>query len=218
MLPLVDWEPLRAEFGRLRSRRAELSQHFVALCKSAEEELDRREELETEVVLLRSQNAELSAAADELVEARAAVLELHAILEQLQTAPATQQIDAHFDEQVAKQIVGLERQRGEMEAELERVRSRAAELEQALDEEKRSAREQQAQLGREMVHLRELLERQAAQLSRYCEAQSHAAAGDAPVRHDEAGPASDPVVGSVMSQFELLQKDRIRRNAEPKAR
>ena len=209
-LPTVDWEPLRVEFGRLRTRRAELSQHVVALCETAEEELERRAELETEVALLRSQNAELTAAAGELVEARAALLELHAILEQVQAVPV--------NDQTVKQIDGLERQRGELEAELELVRIRAAELEQALDEEKRSAREQQSQLGREMVHLRELLERQAAQLSRYCEAQAHAAAGDAPVRRDEAGQAADPVMGSVMSQFELLQKDRIRRNAETKAR
>ena len=96
-------------------------------------------------------------------------------------------------------------QRAVMEAELETLRNRAVEQTEALHEQKRIASRQQAELTGELKRMRSLLEALAGQ-----------------VRGDPPPPAADgkrpPVdalmLGSVLAQFQMLQRDSASRNGK----
>ena len=101
-------------------------------------------------------------------------------------------------------------QRTVLEAELNAMRRRAAEQAEALGEQKRLAGQQQAELAGELKRMRSLLETLTGQVR------------DAPLTTDESKksrPADSSVLGSVLAQFEMLQRDitlrRTKRNHEP---
>jgi DNA repair exonuclease SbcCD ATPase subunit len=110
------------------------------------------------------------------------------------------------DEPSLSRIGELERERVELEAELELVRTRATELQEVVNQQRRELIEQRADVTTELRLLRELVEaRPARQIEEYQPDEEPAlvAAG----RAEPAGPAPDPVVSSVMAQFARLQKD-----------
>lgn len=101
-------------------------------------------------------------------------------------------------------------QRGDLEAELNVMRRRATEQAEALSEQKRLAGQQQAELAGELKRMRSLLEVLAAQVR-----------GEAIIPDAAAKPQAtdNSVLGSVLAQFEMLQRDintrRSKRNNEP---
>jgi SMC interacting uncharacterized protein involved in chromosome segregation len=122
-----------------------------------------------------------------------------------------------------------EKERAELEAELELVRTRAMELQETVAQQKRELSEQRDELQSELKLLRQLIEQQSDLM---------AAAGDerresvnltiprpnqtvtlarqpAPA-DDEASAGADPVVSSVMAQFARLQKDVAQRRQKVK--
>lgn len=111
----------------------------------------------------------------------------------------------------------LQQQREELEAELEAVRTRAAELSDALDEAKRQSVEERAEWSTELKQMRRILERQSELLATApTQPVAAAAASAAPGREKSAAavasqPADDPVLGSVMAQFEKIRKERAQR-------
>ncbi|MCC6124389.1 MAG: hypothetical protein IT426_05485 [Pirellulales bacterium] len=119
-----------------------------------------------------------------------------------------------------RQHAALEQDRAVLEKELEGVRNRAADLAESLAEQKRLAVQQQTQGAAELQRMRQLLEniaRQDAFARPHREIEPLPRAAD-PVtppasKPEPAAAASDPVLGSVLAQFEMLQQDRARRRA-----
>ncbi len=113
-----------------------------------------------------------------------------------------------------------EQERTILERELEAVRNRAAELSEELAQQKRDADAQQAQWSRELKSMRRALQQMSHRLTERVEEPSApvtAAPPEAPrARPAKTTGAADPVLNSVMAQFELLQSDAARRRGPSK--
>jgi chromosome segregation ATPase len=114
--------------------------------------------------------------------------------------------DGSADPQTAERLAAIERERIELESELELVRTRATELQEIVNQQKREMTEQRSDVTTELRMLRELVQQRGGRSHHY-EADDEAALVGAGVRNDPAGPPADPVVSSVMAQFARLQKD-----------
>ena len=122
----------------------------------------------------------------------------------------------------AQRVAELEQERSELEEELETVRQRCEELAETVAEQKRQIAEERAAWTAEFRQLRKVLDQQSQILAQRVE-HNHSApvAATCGSGNGAAVPAAaaaraeiDPVLGSVMSQFQLLQKDAARRRAQ----
>jgi chromosome segregation ATPase len=109
-------------------------------------------------------------------------------------------------------IVALERQRAELESELELVRTRSAELQETVNQQRRALADQRDELTAELRLLRELVEQRAelhaAQPANEPVVPTIAIRPPTPAAAAaESQAPADPVVNSVMAQFARLQKD-----------
>src|SRR5262245_27387532 len=137
-------------------------------------------------------------------------------------------------------ISELEQERLALEEELESVRTRAVGMSQTISEQKRQMAEEHAEWAAELRQLRRILDKQASWIAQQAESGAApwgaAAGGQQPAGYPAApggggasqgpafpaGPRSrlgnpnqcDPVLGSVLSQFEFLQKDLARRREQ----
>jgi chromosome segregation ATPase len=115
---------------------------------------------------------------------------------------------APADEETLARLAGIERERVELESELELVRTRATELQEVVNQQRRELVEQRADVTTELRLLRELVEQRRERMVEAYEPEeddSLVAAGSR--GGDSGGSAPDPVVSSVMAQFARLQKD-----------
>lgn len=111
-----------------------------------------------------------------------------------------------------RQKAAWDRDRTALEDELEAVRNQAAELAEALAEQKRQMEIQQTEWSRELRQMRRLLEMMARrQLEQHEEQESRQALPPAAAVSIVPATVDDPVLDSVMAQFEMLQKDISRR-------
>ena len=110
------------------------------------------------------------------------------------------------DEQTLARVANLERERLELESELELVRTRATELQEVVNQQRRELVEQRADVTTELRLLRELVEQRPSRSVPEYEPEEEPALVGAGARGD-SGPTADPVVSSVMAQFARLQKD-----------
>jgi hypothetical protein len=110
------------------------------------------------------------------------------------------------DEATLGRLAGLERERVELESELELVRTRATELQEVVNQQRRELVEQRADVTTELRLLRELVEQRQAQTAEEYVPDDDALVGAAS-RGEAIGSTPDPVVSSVMAQFARLQKD-----------
>jgi chromosome segregation ATPase len=129
------------------------------------------------------------------------------------------------NEELKEHLHALELERCGLEAELEALRVRTAELADHLAEVKRESAEERAEWSSELKQLRRTLERQSELLADRLSAaiavdRGHATATAVATKAEpETGTkpaaavatAKDAVLGSVIAQFEMLQKDRQRR-------
>lgn len=109
-----------------------------------------------------------------------------------------------------ERVSELEQERAALEAELELVRGRAAELHEAVAQERRALAEHRAETNNELKQLRRLVEKQAELLNERVvvpAAPSSREVSVADVAEEPPQPASDPVINSVMAQFAKLQKE-----------
>jgi DNA repair exonuclease SbcCD ATPase subunit len=133
--------------------------------------------------------------------------------------PVIPEASAHpgSEDQSAK-LADLFKERIELEAELELVRARSAELQETVARQQREISEQRTDVSEELRGLRKLIEEQALLVVhgegapsaeqllpspdavRPAHSASHA-------EHAKTGAAADPMVSSVMAQFAKLQKD-----------
>ncbi|MDX1964614.1 MAG: hypothetical protein SFX18_15795 [Pirellulales bacterium] len=153
-------------------------------------------------------------------------------LAELKTQLAYERADWEAEQQesgsdLQHKLRDLERERSELEIELESIRNRAAELTDQLTEQKRHLAKERESWTNEFRQLRQTLEKQSQLLAQRTSAaetalrggggqHSPTAAPASPAPRRQETPASDPVVGTVKSQFQLLQNDIARRRAQLK--
>jgi chromosome segregation ATPase len=114
---------------------------------------------------------------------------------------------APADEETLARLSSIERERVELESELELVRTRATELQEVVNQQRRELVEQRADVTTELRLLRELVEQRRERPVEAYEPEEDDALVTASARGDAGGSAPDPVVSSVMAQVARLQKD-----------
>lgn len=108
-----------------------------------------------------------------------------------------------------RKLAVMERERNELESELELVRARATELQEVVNQQRRELEEQRTEITNELRQLREM----ATKWPRATEPfqQQHPEDAEelvaATSSSESMGAVPDPVVSSVMAQFARLQKD-----------
>jgi chromosome segregation ATPase len=163
-----------------------------------------------ELSQLRSQFAPLAESAAETLQLRGEVTLAQSELGRLREQLAKQRPD----EGLAEQLAAEQSQRQQLEMELEALRHRGAELAEALGEQKRLLTSEREHWSEELRQMRRAVEKQAEVL-----AQRPAAATvtDAPAqpapRPANQSQAAANVIGSVLEQFEMLQKNKVRKLA-----
>ena len=105
-----------------------------------------------------------------------------------------------------RQLAVLERERSELESELELVRTRATELQEVVNQQRRELAEQRTEITNELRLLREMAA-QWPHATEPFEPQEEADLVGASSSGESMGAVPDPVVSSVMAQFARLQKD-----------
>jgi SMC interacting uncharacterized protein involved in chromosome segregation len=170
----------------------------------------------------------------ELADLRRHVLETRSELSgAIDRAAATRSEAAHAVVSVSpedgERYLAGEKERAELEAELELVRTRASELQETVAQQKRELAEQREELQSELKLLRQLIEQQSDLMAAGDDSRRESVnvtmtrPGPAvtlvrpPAAVDDDAPAgADPVVSSVMAQFARLQKDVAQRRQKVK--
>jgi chromosome segregation ATPase len=203
------------------SRQTSTEEQFETLNQQQQDEMRRlREEYDKLKHLQNETLQELSAERQTSHDLRAALeaahegitVELEARLKVINDELASTRGDLNQRNEV---VHGLEQERTALETELELVRARAAELTDALDRERKQMAEDRAEWSSELKQLRRLLERQA-RLTANPSAivDLHAApAAEAddirPINGSKTPRRDDPVVGSVLAQFDRIRQQRV---------
>jgi chromosome segregation ATPase len=219
-------ETLRVEQLKLEtvlSERAEANNAEQAALEAKLATLEtEKSQLQHELGSVRHQASELVGLEKELAASREEIQVLKANLEGERSAkPQSSAADGAADSRIQE----LEAERGALEFELEDVRVRAVELAESLSDRERRLAEERAEWSRELKELRRVLEQQAKQLAARDESVAE------PIRDASMGSYLDPrspepqeaevndlILGSVMAQFEMLQKDKIGRRGRVQAR
>jgi chromosome segregation ATPase len=141
---------------------------------------------------------------------RKALKELETRSESAQAGGVDQErLDQILDDARQQRTV-WEQERAALEAELETVRNRSAELAETLAEQKRLSAQQQAEWSSELKRMRSLLEAISGQM---VQDGSGPAVARSARGETVAGTAADPVLDSVMAQFAMLQQEVTQRRA-----
>jgi len=105
-----------------------------------------------------------------------------------------------------RKLAILERERGELENELELVRARATELQEVVNQQRRELAEQKTEITNELRQLREMAAHWPHATEQY-DPHEEPELVAATTSGESMGAVPDPVVSSVMAQFARLQKD-----------
>jgi len=202
---------LREQAARLEAQRAMIATERDQAWKEVER---RRSEVEQELAQARA----------DLAEARREIERLRNGLQSVSTEAAQPQADPKLEQQLqqmAKEHAKLDQERLVLETELDTVRNRAAEMAETLAEQRRQMAAEREQWTQELRRMRRVLEAISAKQvehradlgsrREFVELQETAAACPRSAAADGDG---DPVLGSVMAQFEMLQKDITRRRKD----
>lgn len=235
--PLVDQKSLRDSLARVSAGHQEFQSFFSkvfdeldtlwtdsaqrqerwdAQRQASEADLrERTERLEQERAELNTQweraREQAEANRAELAELAEARREIHARRETIEQDASEAGPDPEFQgrfDQVVGERQELAEERAALETELELVRNQTAELAETIAAERKQSAEERSEGSAELKRMRRLLEL-IADRSTAAPASPQAAARPS---GDAAGePPADPVLDSVMAQFEVLQKDLARR-------
>jgi chromosome segregation ATPase len=196
------------------------------------EEAERdRTALRTALEDAQKQSERLAQVADEFSHTRAELAEARRELERLRNGldhgadPAQAQPDQKAQEQLQvlqQERAQLDQERVVLETELDMVRNRAAETAEALAQQQRQMADERQQWAQELKRMRRLLEGLAGRALDHPPAARPQRTMVEPRRTNGTSPDEpcaprangDPVLGSVMAQFEMLQKDIVRRRRE----
>ena len=218
------WERAQALAEQSRSESIavgeESGQQIQNLLEEAQHE---RTALQYALEVAQSQASQLSEVVSELSQARSELTEVRQEIkdypEQLGTAKA-EGADAPQVAELSENIRQLEKDRAELnqeravlETELESVRNRAAELSEGIARERQQMSDERTEWTAELKRMRRMLETFAQRQIELAEAgvgvQAQPATGTDEDQSSETG--KDPVLDSVMAQFEMLQKDLAKR-------
>ena len=196
----VDWTPVRDTLAALRAGHESLDL-FVAQLFSGLESM--RERLDQHDRRIKEERRRIAEEREKLAAERA---QWHA---------QKQQVTSESPDS-SRLLVELEQERGMLEEELETVRRRCEELAQTVADQKRQLTEERAEWTAEFRQLRKILDKQSQILVERVEQNQVAplavvAGPSENVNGAAAQRGVDPVLGSVISQFQLLQKDAARR-------
>jgi chromosome segregation ATPase len=197
----VDWTPVRDTLAALRAGHESLDL-FVAQLFSGLESM--RERLDQHDRHIKEERRRIAEERERLAAERS----------QWQTQ---KQQTVHNTPDSTRLITELEQERGMLEEELETVRRRCEDLAQTVADQKRQLTEERAEWTAEFRQLRKILDKQSQILVERVEHNQAAplAVVTAPADGGNTAAAGrggvDPVLGSVISQFQLLQKDAARR-------
>ncbi len=180
---------------------AQSTPRLTAIQSQLEELRAERDDLRQELESANDQAARLTVTSEALTETRAELARMQSSL--------TKQPRSDSDE-LQERLREAEQERRALEDDLEAVRNRAAELAESAEAERRRATEERSAWADELKQMRRLLEQQATMLGQHDSAPPESANGPKPASAESA-PGSDPVLESVMAQFEMLHKDRSRR-------
>jgi predicted nucleic acid-binding Zn-ribbon protein len=197
----VDWTPVRDTLAALRAGHESLDL-FVAQLFSGLESM--RERLDQHDRRIKEERRRIAEEREKLAAERA------------QWQAQKHEVTGESPDS-SRLLVELEQERGMLEEELETVRRRCEELAQTVADQKRQLTEERAEWTAEFRQLRKILDKQSQILVERVE-QNHVAplgvvAGPSENVNGAAAQRGgvDPVLGSVISQFQLLQKDAARR-------
>lgn len=162
---------------------------------------------------------ELSQARVELTQARQEIERLRGDLDKVPNSAPSPTPDVNLKEQlerVEQERTQLEQERLVLETELDTVRNRAAEMAETLADQRREMGEERTRWALELKRMRSLLE---ALANRQMQPPAVLGPRQPPIEVEAAAPATtpapapsdDPVLESVVAQFEMLQKDIVRR-------
>lgn len=162
---------------------------------------------------------DLAATRRELAEAREELKSQRGLLSQVSLphdSAADSDIRSRMD-RIEQESFAWAQERAALETELDAVRNRAAELADTLDNERQRASSERKDWAEELRQMRQSLQ----SLGQRGAVASPVAATPIPIAPEpaELEDAQDPVLDSVMAQFEILQKDLARRRkAKPAAK
>ncbi len=171
-----------------------------------------REALGELMAQLRSQPATAETSATETATLRATLALAQTELAQLREQHAAPAVDSALHEQ----LTAAEVERQQLESELDVLRNRGAELAEMLTEQKQAATQEREQWNDELRQLRRAVERQAEALVRRTATAPVGTPAPDPVAGRPVGSNGkddNRVVGSVLAQFETLQKNKVRKVA-----
>ena len=201
----------------------ENDQQVKQMFQEAERE---RAALQSALEVAQSQTTQLTGVVNELSEARTALVEVRQEIsqypEQLESARSeagSSPDQAALDERVRRleqERAELDQERAVLETELEAVRNRAADLAETMAGQRKQMAEERAQWTAELKRMRQILEALAEGQAAQPAATGNSStpppqAAIAPAEQAPGQDAADPVLDSVMAQFEMLQKDLARR-------
>jgi len=205
---------------------AERDQQFQQMLEEAKQQRaaqqDAQQAAETQAAQLAKLTEELSEARGALAEARREIQRQREELDAVRSEAGRCEPDRELEEKLRhaeKERAELERERVVLETELDSVRSRAAEMAETVAIQRRQLAEERAQWTAELKRMRRVLETLTQQRGEEDSACPWGERGlepqlvtDRPLETVSVGAGSgDPVLGSVMAQFEMLQKDLARR-------
>jgi chromosome segregation ATPase len=221
--------------NRFDATQADLAQSQEALLRIQGEELQARQRLELqlehhqqlqgqidqlkqdaaqardELVQLRTQFGPLTESAIEAERLRGELATVRTELAAAQTQLQSKQEQPDLRESLAAAIA----ERDQVEIELDQLRHRAAELADSLAEQKRSQNEQRDQWSEELRQLRRSVEKQSELIAKGTGAPAAPAASNGAVEHRPAAASGgDQVMDTVLQQFEMLQKNKVRKMAK----
>jgi len=208
-------EEARLELLRKPERSsAEADSAAEEMCHRLAELEQQRSALEQELSSSRSQisrlvdaTAELAAVRGELAAARAE------LLQRSDRSPGASEGDPVWRERVRE----MQHERNLLEAELETVRRRVVEMAETAASEKQRNMEERSEWSKEFKQLRKLLEVQTRSPAPKAAAPLEAPAPVAAPVAQAAPAGGDPILESVMAQFDMLQKDIARRRSTTKS-
>ena len=178
-----------------------------------------RDSLHEVVAAADAQMSRWSEATAEIAKVQDALLQLAKQWSGAQAPAARAKPQPALEEQIQrkeKELAGLEQERAMLERELETVRSRAAELSEIQAQQGRQMSEERERWSDELKRMRRLLETMAERqlVQSAAEARAAKTAAPMPAGGQQAAPnddRGDPVLDSVITQFEMLQRDLARR-------
>ena len=204
-IPVVDWRPIRGSLGAFRAGYEEIEQFVSQLL----DEIDAAwRELDAERTRQPEARGDVRAATDEgicgivPIEARAGTVLLQPL-----SAPEVRDGTA-----LERRIAELEEDRYALQAEVEFARNRFAEQAKQMEDERRRAAEERATWANELRLLREAIHQQMTALNSMPPTPTSRTAGDGASAADaRSHAANDPVLGPLLTQFKILQRDAARR-------